>query len=396
MVRRAAAAVSLIGLLLGMLVAAPSAGAVTVAWDTMFPSTESPHGGDPYSMTSVGDVSYILFTDFNVCWLARLEVDGSSPWIREVGRARDLTCRAITSDGDALYVEMSAWGPLDDLPNGDKADTYVRKLDLDGTILWTRAYSGTDSQFGWSIAAAGGSVYVTGAIYHPMGVQEAFIRRYDTDGVLQWTRTYDPGDADSVFISVTADATGAYVGWIDFGPGAAILKYLPDGTVAWTTPLSAEQTEILGLARGGGSLYAAGSTGGVFDGKVSLGNADAWVLSLDPATGALGWVRQFGSPGSEYVGGLAVGPQGVYVVGQTGGALPRFENRGGWDAFARAYSFTGKRRWTRQFGTHREDLATAATADAAGVIVVGQTTGNFGDARSNGGWLTFARRWAPA
>ncbi len=396
MVRRATAAVSLIVLLLGMLVAAPSAGAVTVAWDTMFPSSENPHGGEPYSMTAVDDATYILFTDFNVCWLARLEADGSSPWTREVGRARDITCQAITSDGDALYVELSAYGPLDDLPNGDKADTYVRKLDLDGTILWTRVYLGKDSQVGWSIAAADGSVYLTGAIFHPLGVMEAFIRRYDTDGTLEWTRTYDHGDADDLFISVTADATGAYVGWVDFGPVAAILKYLPDGSIAWTTPLSAEQTVILGLARSGGLLYAAGHTGGVFDGKVSLGNSDAWALSLDPATGALGWVRQFGSAGSEYVHGLAIGPQGIYVVGQTGGALPRFDNRGGLDAFVRAYSFEGKRRWTRQFGTHRQDYATAVTADAAGVLVVGQTTGNFGDARSNGGWLTFARRWAPA
>jgi hypothetical protein len=397
MARRSALVVWLAGALTALGVAvAPPAGAVTVAWDVLYPNAEIPQGGSVDSATSVGDVRYLLFDDDNTCWVARLDTDGSTAWIRDVGHAREMRCSGIASDAGALYVTMSAWGPLDGMPHGDKADSYVRKLDLEAGVLWTRAYSGTDSQVVWDIAVGGGSVYVVGAIYHPLGVSEAFVRRYDSDGDLRWTRIHD-SELDDLFISVAADADGVYVGRIDFQDSSDVRRYRSDGSLAWVSPLSAEGgTEILGMVRSGGSLYVAGATGGVFDGKESLGWYDAWVASFDATSGALTWLRQFGSDSSDLANAIAVGPGGVYVAGQLGGSLPRFENRGSLDAFVRAYTFDGKRRWTRQFGTHREDLATAVLADAGGVVVIGETLGNFGDGRSNGGRMVFARRWVPA
>jgi hypothetical protein len=368
---------------------------VTVAWDALYPSAENPQGGSVGGAISVGDVRYLLFLDDGACWVARLDTDGTTPWMREVGRAREIGCIGITSDADSLYVAMTAWGSLDGMPHGDKADTYVRKLDLEAGVVWTRAYSGSDSQTAWDIAAGGGGVYISGKIYHPLGVSEAFVRRYDANGDLRWTRLLDT-ERNDLFITVTADADAAYVGRIDFQGSADVRKYRSDGSLAWVSPLSAGASEILGMARSGGSLYVAGDTTSVFDGKEALGGYDAWVASFDAATGALTWVRQFGTSDSDFANAIAVGPAGIYVAGQVGGSLPRFESRGDWDAFVRAYTFDGKRRWTRQFGTHRSDIATAVLADADGVVVIGETLGNFGDARSTGGWMTFARRWVPA
>jgi hypothetical protein len=377
-------------------VMAPSAPAVTVGWDRIFSLDDPLVGGLPTGSATIGDSTFVLLTDFNACHLVRLEADGSVTWVRDIGPARELQCWDVATDGTRLYVAMQAWGTLDGIPHGEKAEAYVRAFSAGGSVLWTSIFTGDDSQTSWAIAASSGRVYLAGGIYHPLGVSDAYIRCFQKDGTVVWTRRLSSGGND-VFLSAAADADGVYVGWTDFEKGAAIRRYTADGTADWVRPFPPASTEILGLVRSGGALFAAGSTDGALEDKESLGSRDAWVMSVDPASGSVNWSRQFGSGGYDLGSALSVGPSGIYVAGETTGALPRFENRGDLDAFVRSYTFDGHRRWTRQFGTHRSDRATAIAADAAGVTVFGETTGNLGDAhvgpRTRVG---FARRWIPA
>jgi hypothetical protein len=382
-----------------LLFAAPSlllatpAGAVTVAWDTIIDD-----GNYFQAMDTFDGHTFVLLGWGLTCRVARLDAAGTQEWIRDVGHATDsMRCDAIEADAGGVYVAMSAIGSLDGMDHDRGWDTYVRRLTLDGDDVWIRAYATNESEIAESIATTGAGVYVVGwtiSADFPR-TEDAYVRHWDADGNAQWTH-FLRTDGWDIFYSVAADATGAYVGWQDFsGTESAIRHYEPDGSIAWTTPVPAENSVAYDLALSGGTLFAAGSTQGAFPGKQNLGGYDAFLASLDPVSGTFGWVREFGSDGGEEAYVVSAGPLGVYVAGYTYGSLPRFENRGNADAFVRAYGFDGKRRWTRQFGTHRYDSAEGVGADATGVIVGGNTTGNLGDAHVDG-IAAFVRRWEPA
>ena len=120
-----------------------------------------------------------------------------------------------------------------------------------------------------------------------------------------------------------------------------------------------------------------------------------WVASLDPLTGRFLWIRTFGSAANDFGNGIGVGPAGITVTGSTGGQLTRYASHGGYDAFVRGYALGGKRRWMRQFGTFKNDEGRMVIADATGVVVIGETEGNFGAGHVD---LHAAclRRWEPA
>ncbi|MDH3216059.1 MAG: T9SS type A sorting domain-containing protein [Candidatus Krumholzibacteria bacterium] len=100
----------------------------------------------------------------------------------------------------------------------------------------------------------------------------------------------------------------------------------------------------------------------------------------------LTWTRQFGSASSEHAFGVAVGPPGIFVVGQIqSGSLPGETSAGGFDCFIRKYASDGVDMWTRQFGTSSSDHAYGAAVNASGVYVAGRTLGEFdGQSRSGG------------
>ena len=53
------------------------------------------------------------------------------------------------------------------------------------------------------------------------------------------------------------------------------------------------------------------------------------------------WIRQFGSANFDQALGVALGDSGVYVAGQTEGALPGQTRTGSFDAFVRKYDAAG-------------------------------------------------------
>jgi hypothetical protein len=392
--RRVRTVIVTAAVLVAGLLGCPPASAVTVAWDTLIPRAV---GSSPAGAVSVGDATFLVFDAGDVCSVARLDAAGTIEWIRDIGMAQtSLNCETIATDGGSLFVGMSAIGSLDGMPAEPGWDVYLRKLTLDGGVVWTRSWGTAHSEFVWDVAVGGGGIYLTGDdIDLDTHEEDAFVRRYDLDGAVSWTRYVRRAGPD-VFIAAAAGDTGVDVAWHDFsgGGGAWIRHYDPDGSVAWTSPTLEGYTELLDLVRTDAGLFASGDTSATL-GRRSFGGFDAVVASIDPATGVFLWIRQFGSAGPDLGTAVAVGPAGVYVAGSTGGSIGRFENHGGYDAFTRSYPFEGRRRWTRQFGTHRGDEASAVLVDAAGVVVIGGTDGNFGTGHVED-VATFVRRWVPA
>ncbi|MEJ7654738.1 MAG: hypothetical protein WKH64_16090 [Chloroflexia bacterium] len=164
-----------------------------------------------------------------------------------------------------------------------------------------------------------------------VGERKAFVRKYTTTGKLVWARAFHI-ESSAWLDDVAVDDTGVYVagGIRRSGPlscsnsDALVRKYSHQGTLRWTRFIS------------GVGCYADGA--------------------------------------SDRASGIALDSTGVYVVGDTPGALRGYTNAGGRDIFIRKFTRRGRVLWTRQSGTSGEDSVEDVALDRWGCRLPGRPT----------------------
>jgi hypothetical protein len=140
-----------------------------------------------------------------------------------------------------------------------------------------------------------------------------------------------------------------------------------------------------------------GSTQGTLPGESAAGDADAFLIELDPSGGVVDYI-QFGTADADIAEGVTVDPVGrPLITGRTQGALPGETALGGEDIFVRKYDPFGIELWTTQYGTSNSDFAEGVVFDAGGYIVVsGATLGSLPGETANGNLDGFLSRIDPA
>jgi hypothetical protein len=255
------------------------------------------------------------------------------------------------------------------------------------------------------LATDGSNVYVVGATYGVLsgtreygGGLDAFVSKYDQSCTHVWTRQFG-GPADDSAAGVAVDAGGVYVvgrwGLSPTAPDAKkgfVRKYAASGALLWErfieSPKGEEYARAVAVDATG--VYVAGQTAGDLDGP-NLGGSDAFLRKYNP-NGTVVWTRQIGTLEDDAANGVTADTysltmpdapmRGVYVVGVTRGKLGPQPSEGAQDAFLLKYGSNGNEVWRNQFGTERDDTATAVASvenvgtvcpDCAGVYVVGGT-----------------------
>jgi len=322
-------------------------------------------------------------------------------WTHQFGSDQADVARAV-----ALAPDGTSWtaghtdGAVGSADPGER-DAFVRALDPDGQERWTRQFgtAGIDAAFGVAADGSGGVVvagHTKAALGGPLeGTQDVFVRAFDAMGSELWTVQFGTTDLDAVSdvaVSPTgriavAGGTGGGLAGAPAGGFDAYVRVLDgDGTTLWTAQFGTTERDAVDAVTfdGEGDVLVAGSTRGPLRGPVS-GDADVFVRRYDGA-GDEEWTRQFGSPDSDTIGGIAAMSDGTAVVaGGTYGALAGGEgHRGRRDAFVRAFTAEGEVRWTRQLGTDDTDMADAVAAGARDrLVVAGDTRGDL-DGRIGG------------
>ncbi|HLA82377.1 MAG TPA: hypothetical protein VJP78_12295 [Thermoleophilia bacterium] len=252
-------------------------------------------------------------------------------------------------------------------------------------ILWLRQFGTPDTDRATSLAVDDSGIYVAGAAVAALPGQTTdgpFIRKYDLAGNEVWTRQFYAGFfygfggiavySSGVYVAgwtvITLEGTSA--GWID----AFVRKYDLDGNEVWTRQFGSPESDVArGIAADASGVYVIGETEGALPGQTRVGHLNAFVRKYD-FDGNEVWTRQFGGADFVSASGVAVVAFGVYVVGFTSGVLPGQTSAGGWDAFIRKYDVDGNEVWTRQFGIFESDTASAVAVFAFGVYVAGVTS----------------------
>ena len=298
-----------------------------------------------------------------------------------------------------LYVSGWTEGTLPGQTSAGGDDGFLRAYDLDGNELWTTQF-GTDAyDHAWSLATDGTGLYVTGVTAGVFpgqaagGGEDAFVAKFSTAGDLLWvtqfgTKRYDLGSnvvADASGVYVVGATSGTFPGQTKVGANDVFNARLDaDGTLDWVVQFGSTGNDFGFVnAIGPDGIYVNGYTDGLM-GDRSRGGFDAFVALFHP-DGSMVWVRQFGTKENDEGYGLAADASGVYVTGNTGGALKGQRDLGGNDAFARLLSpVDGSTVWTHQFGTSKGDVSYGAVVSGTQLYAIGGTDGGFGDQVSAG------------
>lgn len=156
------------------------------------------------------------------------------------------------------------------------------------------------------------------------------------------------------------------------GNDAFITKMTPQGDTLFTVQVGTPSGDIASAVAldSANNSYVVGGTEGSLASD-NLGINDAFLLSFD-TNGTERFRRQFGSNLDDGAVAVAVdAADNVYVAGFTRLALPGQQSAGGSDIYVKSFDNQGNERWTVQFGSSRDDIASSLTLLDDGSIFVG-------------------------
>ena len=175
-----------------------------------------------------------------------------------------------------------------------------------------------------------------------------------------------------------------------------VIKYNSSGARQWTKVLGTWKKDFANAVNvdSSGNIYLVGATEkdlvaeckkGKQECDNFAGKDDLFVVKFD-SKGKKKWTKQLGTKRNDRATGVATDSSGnIYVTGYTYWKLDGNTHAGSNDAFVVKYLDNGTKLWTKQFGTPSSDLADGVAVDSSGnVYVVGYTYGDL-DGNTNTG-----------
>ena len=180
----------------------------------------------------------------NDTFVVKLDGTGGFAWARRAGSTGDDGARgiAVAEDGSALvtghFTGSDPFGSNFPLSSNGDTDTFLAKLNSDGTLSWVRGMGGAGSDRGYGISVSSESVYVAGREDNQVAATVSSVSKWSMNGDLIWKKQVGGGQDGVDTWGLTIDPQEnvylfGYYGidnFVDFDPDAG--EYLlPDLTV---------------------------------------------------------------------------------------------------------------------------------------------------------------------
>lgn len=330
-------------------------------------------------------------------FVAKYDKDGNQIWICPIStpdnkgahtRIHDI---AVLGDGSIIAVGE------DDL--GDyKYDAIVAKISADGSLLWTKNFGGTKTEYFKCVTATPDGGFVAAGRFSSADgtfaslalktLSPVFVK-CDANGNIGWYDAFNGSGADMVN-SVASDAAGNIYGACQImssdldGKGnhgsadIGIIKFSPEGSKLWVRMIGGSKNDVVN------SIYA-GSSGCIFagsylssDGDFTLnrGSKDAFIGFCD-VDGNIKWLRTFGGIGSDTFNKVISTGFGYACVGLSNSAnrdLATIGNQGEMDGFIMSVNSAGNLEHVKSFaGSANDNLRGICKLDSKTYIAVGET-----------------------
>lgn len=363
-------------------------------------------------VTGYSDVSWgnpiRAFTTIPDAFVAKLDPSGNLVWNTFLGGNGGDLGYGITLDASGnVYVtgnSNATWGaPIRAYTTGI-SDSFVAKLNTNGTLLWNTFLGGAGIDEAREIAVGGsGNVYVAGRSSSTWGSpviraytadMDAFVANVDTNGNLVWN-SFLGGSAFDEAYGIVVDGSGnifvtgfstttilangswgnpirAYTAFRD----AFLTKLNSGGNLIWNTFLGGSgNDEGFNIALdGSGNTYVTGYSTTTWENPIRAftANEDAFAAKIDTA-GNLIWNTFLGGGSSDQATGIDTDGSGnVYVTGYSSGSwgTPIRAFTVGNDAFAAKMETGGNLVWNTFLGGNGQDYGYGIDVDGSGNVYV--------------------------
>jgi uncharacterized delta-60 repeat protein len=332
-------------------------------------------------------------------YIIKLNSDGSVAWQDMYGGSDDDYARTIQETADGGYIVCGdSWSEdIPDVTNHDWADSYIIKLNSDGSVAWQEMYGGGHRDMARSIReTADGGYIVCGYSYSTdipgvtnNGEYDYYIIKLNSDGFVAWQKMYGGSGSDSAqSIQETSDGgyiVGGYSSSTNIpdnthkgGNDYYIIKLDSDGSVAWQKMYGGSGDDYawsIQETADGGYIVCGRSESTDILGVMNNGGNDPYVLKLK-SDGSLAWQGKYGGGSDDSANSIQKTADGGYIVcGDSWSEdIPGVTNNGLSDSYIIKLDSYGYIAWQEMYGGGSVDSANSIqeTADG-GYIVCGES-----------------------
>ncbi len=215
-------------------------------------------------------------TGIKKVYVLRMNADGDIQWSKTVGVTEfDQEGESIKFLSNGSYIIT---GSIKTSENG--FDIYVVKLDIDGSVEWTKTIGGADDDKAFSVDVAHDGGYIIGGWTSSFGIRRTsgYALKLDDSGNLEWSILLND-TWENKFKAVKAASDGGYVlvGETFFGGGGRdglMVKLNSQGSLEWSKSFGRENNEFFYsvIQRQNGNIVAVGvhGYGGIFVAETTL------------------------------------------------------------------------------------------------------------------------------
>jgi hypothetical protein len=291
--------------------------------------------------------------------LMRYDTTGKQVWARTLGAAGSAEGASIALDANGnVVVAGSVEGSLGDTTELGGSDSLVSKFSADGVEQWTKRFGGNKDDSATAVSVgADGTIYVAGQTNAPFGnvavagKADGYLRALDEDGKVIYTRAAGASAENDTAKSIAQAADGGLIIASEVDGRAVLTKYAAgdDGTGAavWSMDLGDLDGGRIGEVTVGddGAIYLAGAAGAGFAPSAPLtanaGGRDAFLMKIsDGPSASVDFTTFLGSAEDNSASSVTVSNGVAYVSGKTSGALPGQTQTGDRNAFVAGFDTT--------------------------------------------------------
>jgi hypothetical protein len=290
----------------------------SLVWQKAYGGPENDHA---YSVQQTADGGYILAgrtisfgSGKEDVWVIKLDVNGSLVWQKAYGGPQNDHAYSVQQTADGGYILAGRTASF----GSGNYDILVLKLDLNGNVLWQKTYGGSGEDISRSIqqTADGGYILAGRTASFGSGNYDILILKLDVNGDAVWQKTYGGATYDyAISIQETSDSEYILCGGTDsFGAGLEniwILKVDINGDAVWQKTYGGLANDYaLSLKQTADGGYIAGG----YTESFGAGKGDFWILKLD-STGNTTWQKTYGGTGYEGANSVQQTADGGYIAG---------------------------------------------------------------------------------
>ena len=343
---------------------------------------------------------------------------GTIDWAKTFGGSQEDFARSViqTLDGNILVFGNSTSTDGDIIDKLiEVSDYWLLKLDMEGNVIWSKTYGGSDEDVGQRViqTSDGGYVIVGYSKSNDIdasnneGQHDNWILKLDSNGTILWEKSFGYAGHDHAYSVIeTSDGGFFMTGFLDItaseGEGSSVRnnrhgigefwchKLDANGNLEWRNYFGGTNNDRAYdavQANDGGYVVIGFSESNDFDISDSKGSYDYWVVKLN-TIGELVWDKSLGGSEIDQARSIIKTDDNAYII--AGNSFSNdgdiTSNYGSSDFLLIKLSDDGKVLWNKNYGGSQFDFATSINKSSEGYIVTGYSqsidndvNGNFGD-----------------